>query len=81
MALEKDNAALRAGIEQWQLSAQDWCERAEKAEADAERYRWLRSEEVVTDPRYYDFWDEFTDKWCREERMDAAIDAARGDTK
>jgi hypothetical protein len=43
---------------------------------DAARYRWLRSEEVATDPRYYAFWNEFNAKLCREEQMDAAIDAA-----
>jgi hypothetical protein len=48
----------------------EWLER------DAARYRWLRSEEASTDPRYYPFWDEFCAKSCRESRMDAAIDAA-----
>lgn len=43
---------------------------------DAARYRWLRSEEVSTDPRYFDFWNEFNLKLCREGAMDALIDAA-----
>jgi DNA repair exonuclease SbcCD ATPase subunit len=58
--------------------------RAEAAEAqvaelrkDAERYRWLRSEEVATDPRWYPFWDEFNVKLCRENKMDKLIDAAK----
>lgn len=47
----------------------------EAAQKDAERYRWLRSEEVSTEPCYYDFWQEFEGKLCREEKLDAAIDA------
>lgn len=43
---------------------------------DALRYRWLRSEEVNTEPRFYAFWQEFNAKLCREKTMDAAIDAA-----
>ena len=43
---------------------------------DAERYRWLRSEDAATDPRYYKFWREFEVKLCREGKMDALIDAA-----
>lgn len=42
---------------------------------DAARYRWLRSEAVCTEPRYYIFWNEFEAKLCREEKMDALIDA------
>jgi len=60
-------------------------ERAEKAEAelaglraDAERYRWLRSEEVCTEPRYYEFWNRFLEaKLVREKVMDNLIDSAR----
>lgn len=43
---------------------------------DAERYRWLRSEEVNTSPIFYPFWSEFHVKLCREEAMDALIDSA-----
>lgn len=39
------------------------------------RYRWLRSEEVTTDPKFYPFWNEFNKKLCREEFMDSLIDA------
>lgn len=39
-----------------------------------ERYQWLRSEEVSTDPRYYPFWEEFMTKLTRENRMDELID-------
>lgn len=42
--------------------------------SNAERYEWLRSEEVATAERYYPFWNEFTKKLVREERMDALID-------
>ena len=42
---------------------------------DARRYRWLRSEEIATSPHYYSFWKEFDVKLCREEKMDALIDA------
>lgn len=42
---------------------------------DAERYRFIRSEEA-THPRYYSFWKEFEVKLCREEKMDAHVDAA-----
>ena len=53
------------------------CPQCDASEAlDAKRYRWLRSEEAATDPRFYPFWQEFNAKLCREERMDAAIDAA-----
>jgi hypothetical protein len=41
---------------------------------DADRYRWLRSEEVATDPIYYPFWEEFHVKLCRCERMDELVD-------
>jgi hypothetical protein len=41
---------------------------------NAERYEWLRSEEVATNPIYYPFWEEFHMKLCREDRMDALID-------
>ena len=51
-------------------------ERAEKAERDAARYRWLRSEDTATNPLYYPFWQEFNVKLCREEQMDALIDSA-----
>lgn len=44
---------------------------------DAARYRWLRSEEVATDPYYYPFWGEFNAKLCREEKLDELIDNAR----
>lgn len=47
---------------------------------DIERYHWLRSEEAATDPRFYAFWHEFNAKLCREEKMDAAIDAAMRDS-
>lgn len=41
---------------------------------NADRYEWLRSEEVSTNPIYYPFWDEFHAKLCRLDRMDALID-------
>ena len=47
---------------------------------DAERYRWLRSEEVCTVPRYYEFWNQFLEsKLVREERMDDLIDKTMGE--
>lgn len=45
---------------------------------DAWRYRWLRSEEVCTEPRYYEFWNRFLEaKLVREEAMDKLIDEYR----
>lgn len=46
-------------------------------EKDAARYRWLRSEEVATEPHYYEFWKEFEAKLTREERLDRLIDQWR----
>jgi hypothetical protein len=51
----------------------------EQAVRDAERYRWLRSEDAATNPKFYPFWTEFNTKLCREEKMDSAIDAAMKD--
>jgi hypothetical protein len=48
---------------------------------DAARYRWLRSEEVATEPKYYEFWIDFKAKLCREEAMDKLIDAAMKDSQ
>lgn len=45
-------------------------------QTDAARYRWLRSEDTATNPLYYPFWQEFSAKLCREERMDELIDSA-----
>jgi hypothetical protein len=45
---------------------------------DGMRYRWLRSEEVCTEPRYYEFWNRFLKaKLVREEVMDKLIDEYR----
>jgi hypothetical protein len=49
----------------------------ERLREDAERYRWLRSEAVSTEPEFYDFWNEFNTKLCREERLDDLIDSTR----
>lgn len=47
-----------------------------QAKRDAERYRFLRSEAVCTEPRYYEFWNRFLEsKLVREESMDKLIDA------
>lgn len=46
-----------------------------QAKRDAERYRFLRSEAVCTEPRYYEFWNRFLEsKLVREESMDKLID-------
>jgi hypothetical protein len=45
-----------------------------EGQTHADRYLWLRSEKVSTDPFFHPFWKEFDVKLCREERMDALID-------
>lgn len=56
-------------------------DRYEAMMLDVCRYRWLRSEEVATNPRYYPFWQEFNAKLLRERHMDALIDAAMVEPK
>ncbi len=48
----------------------------EQDRIDAERYRWLRSEDVATNPKFYGFWREFEAKLYREDRLDALVDEA-----
>lgn len=84
--IELENLAAAPSVQQQQqnvdlgsadsLTSDERGEMASAQERDAARYRWLRSEEVATDPRYYPFWNEFNTKLCREEKMDAAIDLA-----
>lgn len=48
---------------------------------DAERYRFIRREDIATEPKYYQFWSEMQYKLCREGKMDALIDQALAEEK
>lgn len=75
--LEAENEQLKIGIDEGVRPLPYW-ERLKKAEADAERYRWLADERMAAGGIYTMATVPRLKKPLSKQKLDAAIDAARG---